>query len=49
MKTPAMTNGVHVVYSPINQAYFVMWYSEILRICNDKASATEYVSFLVGA
>jgi hypothetical protein len=32
-------NGIHVAYSPVNQAWFVMWCDLVLSIHNSKADA----------
>jgi hypothetical protein len=35
---------ISLVYSPINQAYFVLWMSQVLEIFVDKSEALEYVA-----
>lgn len=32
-----------IVYSPVNQAWFVMWHDSVLRIFNTKVEAEAYV------
>ena len=27
-----MTNGLHIEYSPVNQAWFLMWFEQVLGI-----------------
>ena len=27
-----MNNGLHLLYSPVNQAWFLMWYETVLHI-----------------
>lgn len=39
---------ISIVYSPVNQAWFVMWYSAVLSIFNSKLEAQEYASYLKG-
>lgn len=40
-------NGIHIEWSPINQAWFVMWGRvEVLRIFNERWEADEYVKDL---
>lgn len=34
-----MNNGLHIEYSPVNQAYFLMWFDHVLFIKTDKAEA----------
>jgi hypothetical protein len=36
MKT---TNGIHVEYSPINAAWFVMWFNQVLSVHQRKSDA----------
>ena len=37
----------YIVYSKMNQAYFVMFFEQVLRICNDKIEADEYLASIV--
>lgn len=39
-------NGIHIEYSNVNQAWFVMWYDQVLRIFNEKDDAEYYVETL---
>jgi len=32
-------NGLYIVYSRVNQAYFLMWHDTLLRIFNLKSDA----------
>jgi len=34
-----MQNGLHVEWSNVNQAWFLMWFDQVLRIFNKKADA----------
>ena len=36
--------GVYIAYSNVNQAYFVMFYNQILRIFNTKKEAKSYLT-----
>lgn len=36
-------NALYIKYSPVNQAYFVMWHDTVLRIFNDERDANNYV------
>jgi len=36
--------GVYIAYSNVNQAYFVMFYNQILRIFNTKEEAKSYLT-----
>ena len=36
--------GVYIAYSNVNQAYFVMFYKQILRIFNTKKEAKSYLT-----
>ena len=42
-----MKNGLHIKYSPINQAFFLMWYGTILQICDTKAIAKAEMDILL--
>lgn len=46
MKTPIVPNvgALTVRYSPVNQAYFLMWHLQVLNIYNDKNEAIEEYS-----
>jgi hypothetical protein len=35
--------GIYISYSKVNQAYFVMFYDQILKICNTKKEANCYI------
>jgi hypothetical protein len=41
-----MTNGIHIIYSPINAAWFVMWHSQVLSIHSSKAEAKAEAAYL---
>lgn len=41
----ADSDGLAIQYSPINQAYLVMWHSQLLRIFNTKAEAEDEVAY----
>jgi hypothetical protein len=47
-KCGGKSSGIHLKYSPVNQAYFVMWHNQVLRIINDKKEAEEYVKEIGG-
>jgi hypothetical protein len=32
-------NGLHIEYSNVNQAWFLMWFDQVLRIFNEKWEA----------
>lgn len=32
-------DGLRVLWSPVNQAWFVMWHDQVLRVVNEKAEA----------
>ena len=34
-----MKNGLHIKYSPVTQAWFLMWYGTVLNIYNEKWEA----------
>jgi hypothetical protein len=36
-----MATALSVRYSPVNQAYFLMWYDTVLRVFNDKQEALD--------
>ena len=36
---PEPVNRIHVEYSPVNQAYLLMWNNQVLRVFNEKADA----------
>jgi hypothetical protein len=38
-------NGIHVVYSPTNCAWLVLWHGTVLRVC-PKAEAIRYADEL---
>lgn len=40
------SNGVHIVYLPVNQAYMVMWFGSRLAGPMPKADAEAYVEDL---
>ena len=42
-----MNAGIHVEYSPINQAWLVCWFESVLRVFNTKREAKEYADSLV--
>lgn len=44
-----MKNGLHIVYSPVNQAYFLMWFDHVLRIKNEKWEAEAEMEDLLRA
>ena len=35
----AKNNGIHVQYSLVNQAWFVMWHESVLHVFNNKEDA----------
>ena len=39
-----MKKGVYISYSKVNQAYFVMFYDQILKIFNTKEEANSYLT-----
>ncbi len=39
-------DGLSKVYSPVNQAWLVMWNESVLRIFNDEADADAYIDYL---
>jgi hypothetical protein len=41
------TGGLHIVYSPPNQAYFLMWHGSVLRIFPTKAEAKAEMDYLL--
>lgn len=41
-KVKKYPGAVRVVYSPANQAYFVMWHDQVLRILGSKSEAQIY-------
>jgi hypothetical protein len=41
------TGGLHIVYSPPNQAYFLMWHGTVLRIFPTKAEAKAEMEYLL--
>ena len=43
-----MVNGLHIEWSNVNQAWFLMWFEQVLRIFNDKADAEYEFSILTG-
>jgi hypothetical protein len=36
--------GVSIRYSPVNQAYFVMWHDQVLRLFNRREEAERYAN-----
>lgn len=40
-------NGLHIKYSPVNQAYFLMWHVHILRVFQTKAEAKAEMDYLL--
>lgn len=40
-KGPPMIGGLHVIYLPVNQAWALMWHTQLLGIYNTKAEANE--------
>lgn len=46
-KSYADTGGLHVEYSPVNQAYFLMWHGSILRIFPTKKEAKDEMAYLL--
>lgn len=42
-----MVNGIHILYSPVNQAWFVMWFDQLLSIHNFKADAVHEMDRLI--
>jgi len=43
-----MINGLHIEWSNVNQAWFLMWHTEVLRIFNDKSDAETEMTRLLG-
>jgi hypothetical protein len=41
-------NGVSKVWSPVNQAWLVLWHDTVLRVISDTAEADAYVASLLG-
>jgi hypothetical protein len=39
-------DGLRIAWSPVNQAWFVLWKEHLLHIYNDRAEADEYVADL---
>lgn len=39
-----MHNGLHILYSPVNQAYFLMWCDIVLHVFNEKWEAEAELS-----
>ena len=39
--------GISVKYSPANQAWFVMWHGDVLRVVSDFSEADRYARSLV--
>ena len=35
--------GIYISYSKVNQVYFVMFYDQVLKICNTKEEANDYL------
>ena len=42
-----MNHGLYIVYSPVNQAYLLMWHDEVLRVLNTRAEAKLELSYLL--
>ena len=42
------TDGLSMVYLPVNQAHAVMWHDEVLRLFAEKQDAVEYLAYLRG-
>ena len=38
-----MQNGLHIHYSAVNKAYFVMWFGSVLKVCPTEAEAKDWV------
>lgn len=47
-KKPKTVNGISVVYSPMNVAWFVLWKDQVLRIFNDRHDLDYYLKFDLG-
>lgn len=41
------TGGLHIEYSPVNQAYFLMWHGTVLRLFDRKADAKAEMDYLL--
>jgi len=41
-------NGITIRYSNVNQAYFVMWHNQVLRVFNRYADAERYADEIAG-
>jgi len=39
-------DGIQIKWSAVNQAWFVMWHDQVLRIFNSKSDAEEYLDEL---
>lgn len=39
MKSLPVVNGIHVTYSNVNQAWFVLWHTQVLSVHNAKEDA----------
>ena len=44
---PKPVNGLHIKYSPVNAAYFLMWHGTILRVFQTKAEAKAEMEYLL--
>jgi len=42
-----MKKGIYKRYSKVNQAWFVMWHHELLRVFNDEEEADHYIKELL--
>jgi len=39
-----MSDGLRIVWLPVNQAWAVLWGESLLRICNERTEAYDYVA-----
>jgi hypothetical protein len=47
LSNAGMKHGLHIKYSPINNAYFLMWHGSILRIFETKKEARAEMNYLL--
>ena len=45
---PTLPPGVRKLYSPVNQAWFVMWHDQVLGVFNREEDANYYIKWDLG-